>query len=89
MFQKHDDYGFEDWMINCNYGLSYSKFTIDEESPTAISSYEESELNPLKVPMVNSIDRINKNQLVMRLSDSTVVNREDKNSMSHVAKRWV
>lgn len=89
MFQKHDDYGFEDWMINCNYGLSYSKFTIDEESPTAVSSYEESELNPLRAPMVNSIDRINKNQLVMRLSDSTVVNREDKNGMSHVAKRWV
>ena len=89
MFQKHDDYGFEDWMINGNYGLSYSKFTIDEESPTAVSSYEESELNPLKAPMVNSVDHINKNQLVMRLSDSTVVNREDKNAMSHVAKRWV
>lgn len=89
MFQKHDEYGFEDWMINGNYCLSYSKFTIDEESPTAISSYEESELNPLKSPIVNSIDRINKNRLVMRLSDSTVVNREDKNGMSHVAKRWV
>ena len=89
MFQKHDDYGFEDWMINGNYGLSYSKFTIDEESPTAISSYEESELNPEKAPMVNTIDWITKNQMVLSLSENTVVNRDDKNGIGHVAKRWV
>ena len=89
MFEKHDEYGFEDWMINGNYGLSYSKFTIDEESPTDVSSFEESELNPEKVPIVNSIDWVPKSQMVLRLSDNTVVNRDDKNSMSHAAKRWV
>jgi hypothetical protein len=76
-------------MINGNYGLSYSKFTIDEESPTAISSYEESELNPEKAPMVNTIDWITKNQMVLSLSENTVVNRDDKNGIGHVAKRWV
>jgi hypothetical protein len=89
MFQKHDDYGFEDWMINGNYGLSYSKFTIDEESPTAVSSYEESELNPERTPIVNTIDSIPKNKMVLSLSSSTVVNRDDKNGIDHIAKRWV
>jgi hypothetical protein len=88
MFEKHDEYGFEDWMINGNYGLSYSKFTIDEESPTDVSSFEESELNPEKVPIVNSIDWVPKSKMVLRLSDNTVVNRDDKNGMSHAAKRW-
>lgn len=88
MFEKHDEYGFEDWMINGNYKLSYPKFTIDEESPTDVSSFEESELNPEKVPIVNSIDWVPKSQMVLRLSDNTVVNRDDKNGMSHAAKRW-
>ena len=88
MFEKHDDYGFDDWMINGNYLLSNHRFTIDEESPTAISTYEESTIAPDKVAPVNSIDDVSDNALVLKLSTGTVVSRDNDNGMLDVAKRW-
>ena len=88
MFEKHDDYGFDDWMINGNYLLSNHRFTIDEESPTTISTYEESTIGPDRVAPVNSIDKVNKNKLVLSLSSGTVISRDDDNGILDVAKRW-
>ena len=88
MFEKHDDYGFEEWMANCDYGVAYKKFTIDEESPTKVSTYEEATLNPNKVMPMNDIDRFNTTKIKLRLSSGTVVGRDDTNGMMDVAKRW-
>lgn len=88
MFEKHDDYGFDDWMINGNYLLSNHRFTIDEESPTSISTYEESTIAPDKVAPVNSIDDVSDNALVLKLSTGTVISRDNDNGMLDVAKRW-
>lgn len=88
MFEKHDDYGFDDWMINGNYLLSNHRFTIDEESPTSISTYEESTIAPDRVAPVNSIDECDGGSMVLRLSSGTVVSRDDDNGVIDVAKRW-
>ena len=88
MFEKHDDYGFDEWMVNGDYGCAYKKFTIDEESPTAISSVEESTLNPEKIPPVNSIDRSDGARLKFTLSTGTVIGRDDQNGLLDTAKRW-
>jgi hypothetical protein len=88
MFEKHDDYGFDDWMINGNYLLSNHRFTIDEESPSSISTYEESTLAPDKVAPVNSIDDVDENALVLKLSTGTVISRDNYNGSLEVAKRW-
>ena len=88
MFEKHDDYGFDDWMINGNYLLSNHRFTIDEESPTSITTYEESTIAPDKVAPVNSIDDVADSTMVLKLSTGTVVSRDNDNGMLDVAKRW-
>lgn len=88
MFEKHDDYGFDEWMVNGDYGCAYKKFTIDEESPTAISSVEESTLNPQKIQPVNVIDRPDRAKLKFSLSTGTVIGRDDDNGMLDTAKRW-
>lgn len=88
MFETHDDYGFDEWMANCDYGLSYKKFTIDEESPSKISTFEESTLNPNKEMPMNDIDRFDNARLKISLSGGTVIGRDDGNTMTDVAKRW-
>lgn len=88
MFEKHDDYGFDEWMVNGDYGCAYKKFTIDEESPTAISSVEESTLNPQKIPPMNVIDRPERGKLKFSLSTGTVIGRDDDNGLLDTAKRW-
>lgn len=88
MFEKHDDYGFEEWMVNGDYGCAYKKFTIDEESPTAISSVEESTLNPERIPPTNHIDRPDRTTLKFTMSTGTIIGRDDDNGMLDTAKRW-
>ena len=88
MFDKHDDYGFDDWMINGNYLLTNHRFTIDEETPSEVSSYEESSIAPDKVAPVNSIDEVPDNEITLTLSTGTVVSRDDDNGFTVVAKRW-
>ena len=88
MFEVHDDYGFDEWMSNCDYGLAYKKFTIDEESPSKISTFEESNLNPNREMPMNDIDRFDKVRLKISLSGGTVIGRDDGNTMTDVAKRW-
>lgn len=88
MFEKHDDYGFDEWLMNGDYGIEYSKFTIREEEPTSIDSYEQSSLNPNKVPPVNSIDDISSARLKISLSPNNVVSRNNENSLISIAKKW-
>ena len=88
MFDKHDEYGFDEWLANGDYGISYKKFTIDEEAPTAIQSYEESNLNPDKIAPVNMIDKSDGHVMTLRLSSSTVIGRDNGNTIGHVAKKW-
>ena len=88
MFDKHDEYGFDEWLANGDYGISYKKFTIDEEAPTAILSYEESNLNPDKIAPVNMIDKSDGHVMTLRLSSSTVIGRDNGNTIGHVAKKW-
>ena len=88
MFEAHDDYGFDEWMANCDYGLSYKKFTIDEESPSKISTFEESTLNPNREMPMNDIDRFDNARMKITLSAGTVIGRDDGNTMTDVAKRW-
>lgn len=88
MFEKHDDYGFDEWMANCDYGVAYKKFTIDEESPTPVPTFEESTLNPNKAPPVNSIDKVGRNSMILSLSSGTVIDRDDDNGTIDPAKRW-
>lgn len=88
MFQKHDEYGFEDWLINGNYLLSYSKFTIDEEQPSEVLSFEDATLAPNKAELVNSIDDYDGETLTLSLSSGTVVSRDDGNEYIDTAKRW-
>jgi hypothetical protein len=88
MFEKHDDYGFEDWLINCNYLLSYSKFTVDEEQPSEVLTFEDSSIAPNKSEPVNSIDEYDGGIMTLSLSSGTVVSRDDGNELVDTAKRW-
>jgi hypothetical protein len=88
MFERHDEYGFEDWLINGNYLLSYSKFTIDEEQPSDILTFEDSSLAPNKVEPVNSVDEFDESVMTLSLSTGTVVSRDDGNEYVDTAKRW-
>lgn len=88
MFEKHDEYGFDEWLANGDYGISYKKFTIDEESPTAIQTFEESGLNPDRVVPINTIDRSEGSVMTLRLSGSTVIGRDNGNGVEHIAKKW-
>ena len=88
MFEKHDEYGFEDWLINCNYLLSYSKFTVDEEQPSEVLTFEDSSIAPNKSEPVNSIDEYDGGTMTLSLSSGTVVSRDDGNELVDTARRW-
>lgn len=88
MFEKHDDYGYDEWLVNGEYGLSYKKFTVNEEVPNEILTAEDSSLNPDKAPLVNSIEETPENTMILSLSTGTVISREDDNSTLDTAERW-
>lgn len=88
MFEKHDDYGFDDWMINGNYLLSNHRFTIDEEVPSDVSTYRESSIAPDRIAPVISVEDVETASLTLTLSNNTIVSRDDDNRWNNAAKRW-
>ena len=88
MFDKRDEYGFDEWMANADYGIAYKKFTISEESPNEILTYEHSTLNPSKTAPVNTVTDVEDSSLVLSLSTSTLISRENDTGVMQVAKRW-
>lgn len=88
MFEKHDDYGYDEWLVNGEYGLTYEKFTVNEEVPSEILTADESTMNPDKAPLVNSIEETQENTMILSLSSGTVISRDDDNSILNTADRW-
>ena len=88
MFEKHDDYGFDEWLMNGEYGLEYKKFTVSEEVPNEILTADDSTLNPNSAPLINAISKLDENTLTLSLSTGTVISRDDDNSMLDTAERW-
>jgi hypothetical protein len=88
MFEKHDDYGYDEWLVNGEYGLSYKKFTVNEEQPNEILTADDSSLNPDKAPLNNSIEETPENTMILSLSTGTVISRDDDNSTIDTAQRW-
>jgi len=88
MFDRHDDYGFSEWLVNGDYGVDYEKFTVDQEIPSEILTFESSELNPDKSPLVNTIDRGERHVMKLTLSSGTVIARDDLLSPLDRAKKW-
>ena len=88
MFEKHDDYGFDEWLINGNYLLNNHRFTVDEEVPSVVLTAQESTVAPDKTAPVNSVDKSSGSELVLSLSSGTVISRDNLNSLENAAKRW-
>lgn len=88
MFEKHDDYGYDEWLVNGEYGLTYKKFTVNEEQPNEILTADDSSLNPDKAPLANSIEETPENTMILSLSTGTVISRDDDNSTIDTAQRW-
>ncbi len=88
MFEKHDDYGYDEWLVNGEYGLTYKKFTVNEEQPNEILTADDSTLNPDKAPLNNSIEETPENTMILSLSTGTVISRDDDNSTIDTAQRW-
>lgn len=90
MFDTHDDYGFEEWLCNSDYGIDYEYFTISEEVPSLSAEVEDmaDALNPEKTllnTIVNTAD-LDEHTLTLGLStsnDVSVNNELEKKSLLH------
>lgn len=87
MFDKHDDYGYDEWCINSNYGLEFKYFTVSEETPTEFKSKGESHLINTKTDiMTTELDETDCGEIKFTIQTPTI--ERNKNDLLTTVEKW-
>lgn len=87
MFEKHDDYGFDEWCINSNYGVEYKYFTVNEEVPGEIVGKGQSHLINTKTDIFTTqLDDKVTAELTYEMQTPTI--ERSKNDSMTTVEKW-
>lgn len=87
MFEKHDDYGFDEWCINSNYGVEYKYFTLNEEVPGEIADKGASHLINTKTDIFTTqMDDTVTAELTFEMQTPTI--ERSKNDTMTTVEKW-
>lgn len=87
MFKRHDDYGYNEWCINSNYGTEYKYFTVNEEVPSVIGNKYQSHLINTKTDILTS-EFDDKVTATIELSIQTPTIERSKNDLISTVEKW-